>query len=158
MLRQQTLSPTNESELCCSNQCHHILQTSSRSITACSLTLPPDCLLSRMLACISIIMVFSTIIVTQRVQYRLSVPHVAKENSPEKPTAKPTKTIFYRTRRKVRQKKKNLYKSTLPTMQITMLPTSKDKNQSPSSFSVDTDGVYFTNPCSLEILKIKKLL
>jgi hypothetical protein len=50
---------------------------------------------------------------------------------------------FYRTRRKVRQKKKNLYNSTLPTMQITMLTTSKDKNQSPNSFSVDTDGVYF---------------
>jgi hypothetical protein len=28
-------------------------------------------------------------------------------------------------------------------MQITMLTTSKDKNQSPNSFSVDTDGVYF---------------
>jgi hypothetical protein len=27
-------------------------------------------------------------------------------------------------------------------MQITMLTTSKDKNQSPNSFSVDTDGVY----------------
>ena len=28
-------------------------------------------------------------------------------------------------------------------MQITMLTTSKDNNQSPNSFSVDTDGVYF---------------
>ena len=107
------------------------------------LTLPPDCLLSRMLACISIIMVFTTIIVTRSVQYRLSVPRVTTKNSPEKPTGKPTKTNFYRTRRKVRQKKKNLYNSTLPTMQITMLTTSTDKIQSPNSFSVDTDGVYF---------------
>jgi hypothetical protein len=33
------------------------------------LTLPPDCFLSRMLACISIIMVFTTIIITKRKQY-----------------------------------------------------------------------------------------
>ncbi len=92
------------------------------------LTLPPDCLLSRMLACISIIMVFTTIIITQSVQYRLSVPHVTKKNSPEKPAGKPIKTIFYQTRCTVRQKKQNLYKSTLPSMQITMLTTSKDKN------------------------------
>ncbi len=88
-------------------------------------------------------MVFTTIIVTRSVQYRLSVPRVTTKNSPEKPTGKPTKTNFYRTRRKVRHKTKNLYNSTLPTMQITMLTTSTDKIQSPNSFSVDTDGVYF---------------
>jgi hypothetical protein len=65
------------------------------------LTLPPDCLLSRMLACISIIMVFTTIIVTISVQYRLSVPSVTTKNSPEHPTGKPTKTIFYQTSCKV---------------------------------------------------------
>ena len=36
------------------------------------LTLLPDCLLTRMLACISIIMIFTTIILTKSVQYRLS--------------------------------------------------------------------------------------
>jgi hypothetical protein len=45
------------------------------------LTLPPDCLLSRMLACILFIMVFTTIIVSQSVQYRLSVLHVTKKNA-----------------------------------------------------------------------------
>ena len=51
-----------------------------------------------------------------------------------------------------------------------MLTTSEDQNQSPNSFSVDTDGVYFiidnsatvafatSNPCLLEILNIKQLL
>ncbi len=113
---QQRSSSANESELRCSNKHRHILQTSSWSITACKiiqliqsgLTLPPDCLLSHMLACMSIIMVFTTIIVTQSMQYKLSVPHVTKQNLPEKPTGKPTKTNFYRTRRKVRQKKKNV--------------------------------------------------
>jgi hypothetical protein len=36
------------------------------------LTLPPYCLLTCMLACISIIMIFTTIILTKSVQYRLS--------------------------------------------------------------------------------------
>jgi hypothetical protein len=65
------------------------------------LTLPPDCLLTHVLACISIIMVFTTIIVTRSVQYRLSVPHFTKKNSPEKTTGKPIKTFFYQTRHKV---------------------------------------------------------
>jgi hypothetical protein len=33
--------------------------------------------------------------------------------------------------------------STLPSMQITILATSMDQYQQPTSFSVDTDGVYF---------------
>jgi hypothetical protein len=40
-------------------------------------------------------------------------------------------------------KEKERYKSTLPSLQIVMLTTSKDKYQSLNSFSVDTDGVYF---------------
>ncbi len=47
------------------------------------LTLPPDCFLSQMLACISIIMIFTTIIITKSVQYRLSRWHVTTKSSPE---------------------------------------------------------------------------
>jgi hypothetical protein len=64
------------------------------------LTLPPDCLLSCILACTSIIMVFTTIIITKRVQYQLSRQHVTAKKFPEQPTGKPNKMIFYRTRRK----------------------------------------------------------
>jgi hypothetical protein len=42
------------------------------------LTLPPDCLLTRMLAYISIIMIFTTITLTKSVQYRLSGQNVTK--------------------------------------------------------------------------------
>jgi hypothetical protein len=55
-----------------------------------SLTLPPDCFLSRMLACISIIMVFTTIIITKSVQYRLSRQHVTTTKLPEHQTGKLT--------------------------------------------------------------------
>jgi hypothetical protein len=105
-------------------------------------------------------MVFTTIVVTQSMQYRLSIPHVTKQDSPEKPTGKPIKTNFYQTRCKVRQKKKKLYKSTLPSLQIMMLTTSKNKNQSPNSFSVDTDGVYFIidNSTNGGICNIKSMI
>ncbi len=43
------------------------------------LSLPPDCFLSCMLACKSIIMVFTTIIITKSVQYRLSRQHVTQK-------------------------------------------------------------------------------
>jgi hypothetical protein len=58
------------------------------------LTLPPDCLLSRMLACTSIIVVFTTIIITKHMQYQLSRQHVTAKKSPEQPTGKPNKMIF----------------------------------------------------------------
>ncbi len=66
-----------------------------------SLTLPPDCLLSCMLACISIIMIFTTIILTKSVQYRLSRGHVTNNSLPEHPTGKHTKTNHYQTRHNV---------------------------------------------------------
>ncbi len=49
--------------------------------------------------------------------------------------------------------------STLPSMQITMLATSKDHYQKPNSFSVDTDGVYFiiNNSGSGSIWNIKSM-
>ncbi len=62
------------------------------------LTLPPDCFLSCMLACISIIMVFMTIIITKNMQYRLSRQHVTTKELSEHQIGKPTKTIFYQTR------------------------------------------------------------
>jgi hypothetical protein len=62
------------------------------------LTLLPDCLLTRMLACISIIMKFTTIILTKSVQYRLSRRHVTTKSLPKHLTVKPTKTNFYQTR------------------------------------------------------------
>ncbi len=55
------------------------------------LTLPPDCFLSRMLACISIIMVFTAIIITKCIQHWLSRQHVATKKMPEHHTGKPTK-------------------------------------------------------------------
>jgi hypothetical protein len=93
-----------------------------------SLTLPPDCSLSRMLACISIItMVFTMIIITKNVQNRLSRQYVTTTKLPEHQTGKPTKMIFYQTRRKVQHKRQQSYTSTLPSMQITMLATSLDQ-------------------------------
>jgi hypothetical protein len=65
------------------------------------LTLPPDCFLSCMLACISIIMVFTTIIITKSMQYQLSRHHVTTKKLPEHQTGEPTNTIFYQTRSKV---------------------------------------------------------
>jgi hypothetical protein len=65
------------------------------------LTLPTNCFLSCMLACISIIMVFTTTIITKSVQYRLSRRHVTTKSLPEHLTGKPTKTNFYQTRHKV---------------------------------------------------------
>ena len=59
------------------------------------LTLPPDCLLSHMLACISIIMIFTTIILTKSVQYRLSRQHITTNSSPEQLTGKHTKMNHY---------------------------------------------------------------
>jgi hypothetical protein len=107
------------------------------------LTLPPDCFLLCMLACISIIMVLTMIIITKRVQYWLSRQHVTTKKSPEHQTGEPTKTNFYRTRCKVWHKRQQSYTFTLPSMQITMLATSTDQYQKPNSFSVDTGGVYF---------------
>jgi hypothetical protein len=57
--------------------------------------------LSCMLACISIIMVFTMVIITKRVQYQLSRQHVTTKKLPEHQTGKPTKTNFYQTRCKV---------------------------------------------------------
>jgi hypothetical protein len=105
--------------------------------------LPPDCFLSCMLACISIIMIFTTIILTKSMQYRLSRRHVTNKNSPEHLTGKHTKTNRYQTRQKVRHKRQQSCTSTLPSLQITMLATSANQCQQPNSFSVDTDGVYF---------------
>jgi hypothetical protein len=57
------------------------------------LTLPPDCLLTHMLACISIIMIFATIILTKSMQYQLSRQHVTTKGLPEHLTGKQTKRI-----------------------------------------------------------------
>ncbi len=65
------------------------------------LTLPLDCLLLCMLACISIIMVFTTIIITKSMQYCLSRQQVTTTKLPEHQTGKPTKTNCYQTKRKV---------------------------------------------------------
>jgi hypothetical protein len=59
------------------------------------LTLPPDCLLTCMLACISIIMIFTTIILIKSMQYRLSSRHVMTNSSPEQLTGKHTKKNHY---------------------------------------------------------------
>jgi hypothetical protein len=59
------------------------------------LTLPPACLLSCMLACISIIMIFTTIILTQCMQYRLSRQQVTTKSLPEHQTGKHTETNNY---------------------------------------------------------------
>jgi hypothetical protein len=107
------------------------------------LTLPPDCFLSCMFACTSIIMVFTKIILTKIVQYRLSRQHVTMKSLPEHLTRKPTKSFFYQTRRKVPHKMLRSCTSTLPSMQIMMLTTSTDLYQQPNSFSVDTYGKYF---------------
>jgi hypothetical protein len=72
------------------------------------LTLPPDCFLSRMSAYISIIMIFTTIIITKSMQYQLSRQHVTTKSSPEHLTGKPTKTIFYQTKHKFDTKGDNL--------------------------------------------------
>jgi hypothetical protein len=63
--------------------------------TQSGLTLPPDCLLSCMLACISIIMIFTTINLTKSMQYWLSRRHVTTNSLPEHLTIKHTKTNHY---------------------------------------------------------------
>ena len=65
------------------------------------LTLPLYCLLTCMLACISIIMIFTTIILIKSMQYRLSSRHVMTNSSPEQLTGKHTKMNHYQTKRKV---------------------------------------------------------
>jgi hypothetical protein len=65
------------------------------------LTLSPDYFLSRMLAYTSIIMVFTTIIITKSVQYQFFRQNVTTKISPEYQTGKPTKKNFYQTRCKV---------------------------------------------------------
>ncbi len=123
------------------------------------LTLPLDCFLSRMLACMSIIMVFITIILTKSVQYQLPRWHVTTKSLPAHLTCKPTKTIFYQTRGKVWHKRQQSCTITLPWMQITMLATSTDQYQQPNSFSVDTDGSYFiiNNSVNSGIYNIKSM-
>ncbi len=69
------------------------------------LALPPDCLLTCMLACISIMMIFTTITLTKSVQYRLSGQNFTKNRSPEQLTGKYTKTNHYQTKHKVRHKR-----------------------------------------------------
>ncbi len=91
------------------------------------LILTPDCFLSCMLACISIITIFTTVIITNSMQYWLSRQHVATKSSPDHQTGKPTKRIFYQTRCKVRHKRQQSCMPTLPSMQITMLATSTDQ-------------------------------
>ena len=59
--------------------------------------LPPDCFLSHMFACTSIIMVFTTIITTKSEQYWLSRRHVTTKNLPEHQSGKPTNTNCYQT-------------------------------------------------------------
>ncbi len=51
--------------------------------TQSGLTLPTDCFLLHVLTCTSIIMVFTTIILTKSVQYWLSRQHVTAKKSPE---------------------------------------------------------------------------
>jgi hypothetical protein len=134
------------------------------------LTLPPDCLLTHMLASISIIMIFTTITLTKSVQYRLSRQNFTKNRSPEQLTGKYTKTNHYQTKHKVRHKRRQSCTSPLPSMQVTILATSTNQYQQPNSFSVETDGVYFiidnsandvvfatSNPCLSEILKDTEL-
>jgi hypothetical protein len=123
------------------------------------LTLPLDCFLSHMLACISIIMIFTTINLTKSVQYRLSRRHVTTKSLPEHLIGKPTKTNLYQTRRKVWHKRQWSCTSTLPSMQITILATFTDQYQQPNSFSVDTDGVYFImdNSANSGICNIKSM-
>ncbi len=141
---QQTSSSTNESEFCCSNKFPHILQTSSRSITASKFVQlhPIWSFIATGLFAITHVGMFINHhninihkkIVTRSVQYRLSVLHVTKKKSQKKQPCKPIRTVFYQTKRKVWQKKQKLYKSILPSMQMMMLTTSKGKNQSPHSF------------------------
>ncbi len=107
------------------------------------ITLPSDCLLTRMLACISIIMIFTTIILTKSMQYQLSRQHVTTNSLPRQITGKHTKTNHYQTKHKVWHKRQWSCTSTLLSMQITFLATSTDQYQQPNSFSVDTDGEYF---------------
>ncbi len=124
------------------------------------LTLPPDFFLSCMLACVSIIIVFTTNIIAKSVPYRLSRQHVTTYNLQEHQTGKPTKTNLYQTRCKDWHKRQQSYMSTLPSIQIMMLATSMDQYQQPNSFSVDTDGVYFiiNNSASDGICNIKSML
>jgi hypothetical protein len=65
------------------------------------LILPLDCLLSCMLACISIIMIFITVILSKSVQCRLSRQHVTTRTLPEHLTGKHTKKNHYQTKYKV---------------------------------------------------------
>jgi hypothetical protein len=71
------------------------------------LTLPPDCLISRILACISIIIIFTTIILTKSMQYHLSRRHVRTKSLPGHQTGKHTKTNHYKTKHKVQHKGNN---------------------------------------------------
>ncbi len=123
------------------------------------LTLPPDCLLTCMLACKSIMMIFTTIILTKSMQYWLSRRHVTTNSLPEQLTGKHTKTNHHQTKHKVRHKRQQSCTSTLPSMQITMLATSTDQNQQLNSFSVDTDEVYFiiNNSANGGICNIKSM-
>ncbi len=113
------------------------------------LTLPPACFLICMLECTSIIMVFTMIIIAKSMQYQLFRHHVTTKNCQSTKLANPPKRFF--TGQDV---------STLPTMQITMLATSKDQYQNPNFFSVDTDGVYFIiiNSANGGICNIKSIL
>ncbi len=58
------------------------------------LTLQLDCFLSHMLACRSIIVVFTTIIITKSMQYQLSRQHVTTKNCQNTKMANPQKQIF----------------------------------------------------------------
>jgi hypothetical protein len=58
------------------------------------LSLPLDCFVSHMLACITIIRVFTTIIITKSVQYRLSWQHDTTKNCQNTKLANPIKQIF----------------------------------------------------------------
>ncbi len=112
-----------------------------------------------MLACISIIIIFTTIILTKSVQYQLSRWHVTTNSLPEHLTSKHTKMNHYQTKHKVQHKRLQSCTSTLPSVQITMLATSTDQCQQPNFFSVDTDGVYFiiNNSAKSGICNIKSM-
>jgi hypothetical protein len=67
--------------------------------------------------------------------------------------------MHHTTRCKVQHNRQRSYTSTLPSMQITMLATSKDQYQNPNIFSADTDGVYFiiNNSANGGICNIKSM-
>jgi hypothetical protein len=104
-------------------------------------------------------MIFTTIILTKSVQYRLSRWHVTIKTLPEHLTGKHTTTNHYWTKHKVWHKRRRPCTFTLPSMQITMSATSTDQYQQPNSFSIDTDGVYSTinNSANGVICNIKSM-